>query len=237
MAETFSTKDKSGVDAQAGESEIRVASDAKRGTEMASAKTMEVIKQKALVKEAARLTTKYGQANARVKAMNVRIGYSTSIQAVYQKEVDRSAIPAVAVPTGGWVVQGLVSSADGKVMAGVSVFMTEDGKTAVAGLPFSCTPATGAYAIALTSDQVDKLKGNANLSLAVSDANKNVLYSDSQQLGALITPDGLYGHNLVIGGGVCTAPPAGGAPVNGAAPAGGAPGEAGSAPSSGNNVH
>jgi hypothetical protein len=233
MAETFSTKSNSGVDMQASENEMRVASDAKRATEMASAKTMEVIKQKALVKESARLTTKYGQANARVKAMNVRIGYSTSIQAVYQKEIDRSAIPATTVPTGGWVVQGLVSGADGKVMAGVSVFMTEDGKTALAGLPFSCTPATGVYSIALTSDQVDKLKGNATLSLAVSDANKNLLYTDSQKLGAIIVADGIYGHNLVIGGGACTAPPpAGSAPSSGATPSsGGAPSE------KGNNVH
>jgi hypothetical protein len=167
---------------------------------------METIKNNALVKEAKRLTAKYGATDARVQTMNVRVGYSPLITGAIDKETARLSVPVPSLPANGWLVDGFVYDASGNPMANVTVFLSEDGKTALPDLPYSCTPATGAYSIALASDQVDKLKGNANIALAVSDANKQVIYTDSTKLGAQMQPGAIYGHNLSIGGS-CTPPP------------------------------
>jgi hypothetical protein len=207
MAETTSNTDTAAAASQA--ADAVTGADTKRTTELASAKTMETIKYNALVKEVARLTAKYGHADMRVKTMNVRIGYSPSIQGAFDKEVARLSIPATAVPPDGWLVEGMVYSADGKPMPGVTVFIIEAGKAAGQGLPFSCTPDTGAYSIVITSGQVDLLKGKTDLYLAVSDANKKILYTDSEPLSGHIQKGTIYNRNIFMRAGNCAAPPAG----------------------------
>lgn len=210
MAETINNNG-SNLIAQTGDAVN--AADAKRTGELAEAKALEVIKYNALVKESARLAAKYGKDDPRVQVMNTQLGYSPSIQAAFDREAVRLSVPAAAGAADGWLVQGLVTGADGKAVGGVTVFLTTDGKTALAGLPYSCTAATGAYRIQLTSDQLAAAKKD-NPVLAVSDANKKLLYTDSQKLGDSIVSGTIYSRNLVIGGAGCGAPPeAGGAPV------------------------
>jgi hypothetical protein len=188
------------------ESDITSAASAQRAAGLASAKVMETIKNNALVKEVKRLSAKYGAGDARVQTMNTRIAYSPSITAAIDVETARLSVPVPSSTAGGWLVEGIVYDANGKPMTGVTVFLTEDGKTAVPDLPWSCTPATGAYSIALTSAYVDKWKGNQNIALAVSDANKQVIFADNTRLGAQINADAVYIHNLLTGS-ACTPPP------------------------------
>jgi hypothetical protein len=206
--------------------------DAQRASELTNAKQLQTIINNGLVKEQTRLTAKYGANSAQVKNLTQRISYFPKITAVLDQEITRSGLTAPAFDGTSWQISGRVFDSTGKPVQNITVFLTQDGKTAIDGIPFSCSTDQGIYAINVSTENAAKLKNVTTLKLGASDSNQKLLYTSADTFTP--APGSIQSYSIYIGSMNCTAPPAGNAPGTGSVPTAGNASVSGDLPSAEN---
>jgi hypothetical protein len=177
-----------------------------RSSALVDSRATQVIINNDLQKELTRLTAKYGADNERVVSMSKRVSYQPMILAALDQEASRVNTKPPAFDGTGWQLTGRVYDAAGNPVKNMTVFLTEDGKTSIAGVDFSCTPADGSFVLNVSSDAIRKLKENKNLRVGVSDSNQKLVYTSKDTFTPTVGV--VSNYPIFLNDGQCTAPPA-----------------------------
>lgn len=178
-----------------------------RTTELGNAKLMQSVRNNGMVKELARLTAKYGKQAKIVQDFTTRISYNPQVMASMDQEITRSNLKSPASDKNSWLINGRVFDSAGKTQKNVTVFLTEDGRTAINGINFSCTDASGGFTITVNKDIATKLKEAANLRLAASGRDQKLIYTSTDVFTPAIGK--ITSYLIKIMPADCAAPPTG----------------------------
>ena len=148
-----------------------------RANELNNAKLMQSVRNSGMVKEKARLTAKYGKQAKIVQDLTTQISYNPKVTSAMDQEITRSNLKSPAPDANAWLINGRVFDASGKAQKNVTVFLTQDGRTAIEGINFSCTDPSGGFTITVSKDIATKLKEAKALRLAASGKNQKLIYT------------------------------------------------------------
>jgi hypothetical protein len=159
--------------------------DAIRAEELDTTNRLQAITNTAGIQERARLAAKYGEDHPRVKNLDARLSYNVNMLKGLATAIERNNIKVPVLPVNSWRVQGRVFDSNDAPLKGLTVFLSNSNKQAIGGLDYTCTDEQGYYAITLGEREISDLK-DETVFLAVSDANRRVVYVSSDALSISI---------------------------------------------------
>lgn len=164
-------------------------------------------KNKALKKEQARLSKKYGENHPRVAKINTRLEYNKAAKPEMKMEIDRSAIKTPEFDLNTWMVHGRVLNQKRTGIKGLTLALYDaDGKVEKR-LGYACTDEQGYYAIRyqVKEGEQPSFDEKTDFFLAVSDGSGKICHKEEEPLHVVI---GLTDYRLIVlDAGKCIPPP------------------------------
>ncbi|HRI58939.1 MAG TPA: YegP family protein [Saprospiraceae bacterium] len=118
--------------------------------------------------------------------------------------IERNNINVQPFPSKSWRVHGRVFDPNDLPLKGLTVFLAGSNKQAIPGLAYACSDEQGYYAITLSEREITELKLET-VYLAVSDANRKIVYFNAEPLHVLLRT--IDYRDIFIEAEVCGAPP------------------------------
>jgi 5-hydroxyisourate hydrolase-like protein (transthyretin family) len=194
--------------------------DTQRGSDLARLQTLQDVRNKAQIREHARLGKKYGSDHPRVQKITNRIQYNQGVAQELKTEVSKAHITVPSFDANSWMVHGRVIKWEtGAAVAGVTVSLYDASGRWVRELAYTCTDKKGYYAISYTEvagkekeqltdtayvSSIDTSHVREALYLTVTDQNKSIIHRENDPVK--ITKGQIDYRLIIIKQSICTPP-------------------------------